>query len=203
MQKQRHERLAVRARVQRAAAVRSADWWPEARFAVAQVNLGRHVVETLRPQEIAISRLQNPARQTQIFVQPRVRLRSRKAKIARAALGVETRRDRDALEQGGFTRSVLADQKRHILVQLERVQCLNRGQVERVLVKRSHVFAAQRDGNQKLRFHWRSLASLNFWLERSVSRGSKMLFDAILEIPCLPSLERVEGTLQTPRHARQ
>ena len=68
------------------------------------------VIKAFRAQEKAVVRV-SCAAQRQILVQVRVGIVRGEQEVAGAALGIEAAGHRDSLQQGGFPRSVLADEK--------------------------------------------------------------------------------------------
>lgn len=115
------------------------------RLLVQVFNLSGDVEKTFRAEEKSIPRTWQTAAHAEKTMQIRVRLARAETEVFRTALGVETTGHSDGFQQGGFSRSVLTDQKRDLRVKLQGVERAHRRQRERVVVERRHLVPLQAD----------------------------------------------------------
>ncbi len=135
--------FAVGLRVERFAAVGMKD---AGIGAVEAVDLGGEGVETLGAQKITVGAKAGVAFEDQAFLQILgVGGVGGEPEILAAALGVETPFDGDRLDEGGFARAVLADEKRDFGVQRQPVEVANGGDGKGIVREGGHRLAAESD----------------------------------------------------------
>ena len=115
-----------------------------------RVDIAGDVEMALRAQEEAVAHAPRAARGLQKFVQIGVCLRGLDAEIAVATLRVEPHQDGKRLDQGGFARAVLTHEEGDRLVETQRAKIPDRGDVERLGVKRGHRVHPKGDFNEEV-----------------------------------------------------
>src|SRR5262245_4182325 len=76
---------------------------------VQLLDIGGHVIEALRPEEVAVTLSADAPRQSDRAVQLRLRAAGGEMKVLAATFGIEARRHGNRLDQGRLPGTVLAD----------------------------------------------------------------------------------------------